>query len=207
MKILITAGPTYEPIDPVRFIGNRSSGRMGVALATAGIAAGHDVTAILGPVSVELPARAQRIDIETAREMFDAVLREFPRHDVLIMAAAVADYRPKAVQPEKMARSGSLTIELEATKDIVKAAAAMKRADQRVIGFSLEQAGNLERARQKMARKNLDLIVYNPTETMNSLTIESTLLYPDGRAENLPCRSKGEFADILLQRAGALFGG
>ena len=206
MRILITAGPTYEPIDPVRFIGNRSSGRMGLALTEAAIRAGHRVTAILGPVSIELPAGVQRIDIETSRQLFDAVLREFPRHDLLIMAAAVADYRPKSIQTEKMARSGSLTLELESTEDIAAAASAIKRADQRTVGFSLEQTGNLDRARQKMLRKKLDLIVYNPTATMNSLTIESTLLYPDGRAENLPCRSKGEFADILLQRAAALFG-
>src|SRR6187455_3149506 len=95
MRILITAGPTYEPIDPVRFIGNRSSGRMGAALGEAALAGGHDVTLILGPVTAAMPARAKRIDIFSSRELQAAVLRQFPNHDLLIMAAAVADFRPK----------------------------------------------------------------------------------------------------------------
>src|SRR5271154_3336034 len=99
MRILITAGPTREPIDPVRYIGNRSSGRMGAALSAAALAAGHTTTLIVGPVTVALPPAARRIDVETAQQMQDTVLREFPSHDLLIMAAAVADYRPKAVSP------------------------------------------------------------------------------------------------------------
>lgn len=205
LRFLITAGPTREPIDPVRYIGNRSSGQMGAALATAALAASHSVTLILGPVTAPMPASVRRIDVETSRQMHDAVLREFPGHDVLIMAAAVADYRPKAVHPNKLGRHGSLTIECEATEDIIAAAGQTKRPDQRTIAFSLEGRGNLERAREKMLRKKADLMVYNPIETMSSATIESVLLYPDGRAEPLPCRSKADFADILLQRAVTLF--
>ena len=111
MKILITAGPTHEPIDAVRYIGNRSSGQMGAALAAAAMEAGHLVTLILGPVSAAMPKVGQRIDVVTAAEMESAVLAEFPKHDVLIMAAAVADYRPKAIRSEKLARAGNLTIE------------------------------------------------------------------------------------------------
>src|SRR5688572_17709001 len=122
MKILITAGPTYEPIDPVRFIGNRSSGNMGAALADAATAARHDVTLILGPVTAAMPANVRRIDVFSSRDMLDAVTREFLTHDVLIMAAAVADFRPKSVHRQKVERGGTLTIELEATDDILAAA-------------------------------------------------------------------------------------
>ena len=205
MKILITAGPTYEPIDPVRFIGNRSSGQMGAALASAASAGGHPVTLLLGPVTAPMPPNVRRIDVFSSREMHDAVLREFPQHDLLIMAAAVADFRPKSVSEQKVERGGTLTIELESTEDILAAAGRMKRSDQRTIGFSLVKRGDIERSRDKLRRKRADLIVYNPLDTMSSATIESILLYSDGRSEELPTRPKADFAAILLDRAGALF--
>ena len=207
MRVLITAGPTYEPIDPVRFIGNRSSGQMGAALASAGKNAGHDVTLLLGPVTATMPTDVRRIDVFSSREMHAAVLREFPQHDLLIMAAAVADFRPKAVKEQKVERGGTMTIELESTEDILAAAGAIKRPDQRTIGFSLVTRGDLARSREKLRRKNADLIVYNPLDTMSSKTIESILLYPDGRSEELPTRAKAEFAAILIERAMALFTG
>lgn len=205
MRILITAGPTREPIDAVRYIGNRSSGRMGEALARAAQRANHQVTLILGPVSIAMPAEARRIDVETAAQMHAAVTSEFPGHELLIMAAAVADYRPIAARVDKMPRQGMIVIECEATEDIVAAVGKIKRADQRIIGFSLEQRGNVERAKEKLVRKNLDLIVYNPMETMRSADIEPTLLWPNGRAESLPRGTKSEFADILVARAIELF--
>lgn len=205
MRILLTAGPTREPIDPVRYIGNRSSGRMGAAIADAAVRGGHSLTMILGPVAVAMPAGGRRIDVETAAQMHEAVLRELSSHDLLIMAAAVADYRPVQVSDRKIGREGRLVIECEATEDIIAAAGKIKRPDQRTVGFSLESAGDIERARQKLLRKGLDLIVYNPTETMDSASIEATLLWPDGRSESVPCRSKAQFADILLQRAISLF--
>ena len=107
MRVLITAGPTREPIDAVRYIGNRSSGRMGAALADAALRRGHGVTLILGPVSVAIASAARRIDVETAAQMHDAVLREFPDHDLLIMAAAVADYRPITRRADKLPRQGT----------------------------------------------------------------------------------------------------
>ncbi len=197
MNILITAGPTREPIDPVRYIGNRSSGRMG--------AAGHRVTAILGPVNYHLPETALRIDVETTRQMHDAVLTEFPANDLLIMAAAVADYRPKTIHSQKLARNQSLTLELEPTEDIIAAAIRSKRLNQRTIGFSLEAPGNLTRAREKLDRKHLDLMVYNPIDTMNSLTVEATLLWPDGRSQSLPRLSKEDFAKSLIECAMGVF--
>ena len=199
MRFLITAGPTREPIDPVRFISNHSSGQMGQALIAAALDAGHEVTAILGPVALETPSGARRIDVQTTRQMYDAVMDQFPAHDVLIMAAAVADYRSKNVATEKLGRSGSLTLELEATEDIVAAAAATKTPTQQVIGFSLESEGNLDRARAKLQRKKLDIIVFNPLRTMNSAAIQATLIYADGRQTTLPESSKQAFAEYLIQ--------
>jgi len=205
MRILITAGPTREPIDPVRYIGNRSSGKMGAALAQAAVKAGHQVVVILGPVEVSYPAGVRRVDVETAGQMFDAVMREFPGHDLLVMAAAVADYRPISVSAVKLSREGALTLELEATEDIVAMAGGIKRADQRTVGFSLETTPDMQRVLSKLRQKKLDLIVYNPAKTIASDLIEPTLIYADGREGKLPSRPKGEFADILIQRAAELF--
>ena len=205
MKVLITAGPTYEPIDPVRFIGNRSSGQMGASLSNAATKAGHDVTLIVGPVTAPMPTNVRRIDIFSSRDLYEAVLREFPKNDLLIMAAAVADFRPKTTNTQKVERGGNLTIELESTEDIAAAAGKIKQPHQRTIGFSLVARGDLERSKKKLVKKNLDLIVYNPLDTMSSRTIESILLYPDGRSEELPMCEKSRFAEVLLDRAAALF--
>jgi len=206
MRILITAGPTREPIDPVRYIGNRSSGKIGAALAKASLAAGHETTIILGPVSIDFPPKARRIDVETAAQMLEAVLREFPNQELLIMAAAVSDYRPKSQSPGKLPRSTGQTLELEPTEDIVAAAGKIKRPNQRTVGFSLESTPDMDRVAGKMRQKNLDLIVYNSSATIAADSIQPTLLYPGGRLEKLPCGSKADFADMLLQRAVELFG-
>ncbi|HEX4796727.1 MAG TPA: phosphopantothenoylcysteine decarboxylase [Humisphaera sp.] len=205
MRVLITAGPTREPIDPVRYIGNRSSGKMGAALAAAAIAAGHEVTLIVGPVSAAIPTGIRRIDIETAAQMHAAVLREFPEHELLIMAAAVADFRPVRLESRKLSRGQAMSIECEPTEDIVAAAGATKRPDQRIVGFSLEARGDIDRAREKLVRKNLDMVVYNPIETMESQAIEPVLLWRDGRSETPPGQGKGEFAKLLLDRSILLF--
>ncbi|CAN5516233.1 hypothetical protein BH10PLA1_BH10PLA1_11620 [soil metagenome] len=206
MKILLTAGPTREPIDSVRYLGNRSSGQMGAAIASNAIDEGHDVTLICGPVTATMPAVGKRIDIETAQDLHDAVIVEFPKHDLLIMTAAVADYRPARVHSLKLPRHESMTLELVATPDILAEVGAMKRPDQRTVGFSLEMAGNIHRSREKLSRKKLDLIVYNPTETMNSALVEAVLLYPDGREERADEMSKSDFAKLLLARSMELFG-
>ena len=205
MRILITAGPTREPIDPVRFLSNHSSGQLGACLVSAAIEAGHTVTAITGPISVAIAAEARRLNVETTRQMFDAVLSEFPHHDLLIMSAAVADYRPKQVSPSKIGCGGTLTLELEATEDIVASAAKIRTACQRIVGFALEQGTGLDRARHKLVRKNLDMIVFNPLETMNSASIQATLLYPDAPQEALPPLTKQSFAHVLLDRCLILF--
>src|ERR1700722_10651180 len=119
MRVLITAGPTHEPIDLVRYLGNRSSGQMGKSLIESAQARGHGVTAILGPITIPMPKNIRRIDIQTSGQMHEVVLKEFPDHDLLIMAAAVADYRPRHILPGKIGRGGNLTIELESTEDIL----------------------------------------------------------------------------------------
>jgi len=205
MRILITAGPTREPIDPVRYIGNRSSGKMGAALASAALKAGHLATLIAGPVTVEMPANVRRFDVETAAEMLDATLRHWPTHDLLIMAAAVADYRPIRFHSEKLRRQGTLVIECQATEDIAAAASRNKRPNQRTVGFSLETGNDIDRARQKLIAKNLDLIVFNPPSTIDSATVEPVLIYPNAPDERLSSASKADFADILLDRAVRLF--
>jgi phosphopantothenoylcysteine decarboxylase / phosphopantothenate---cysteine ligase len=204
MRILITAGPTYEPIDPVRFIGNRSSGKLGAALADAAIKLGHSATIIAGPVSVPIGKSTRRIDIETSQQLLDALLREFPQHDLLIMAAAVSDFRPKTVSAEKLPRGGKLNLELEPVPDILAQISRQKRPDQKCIGFSLETAHDLDRAGRKLREKGADLLVHNPVQTLASDQIDATLLYPDGRIEKLGSRGKVDFADILIQRSVAL---
>ena len=206
MRILITAGPTREPIDPVRYIGNRSSGKMGAALAEAAVSAGHAVTVVLGPVSISMPP-VPIVHVETAAQMQEAVLREFPRHDLLIMAAAVADYRPITIALRKMDRAGRLVIECEPTPDIVALASRSKAPSQRIVGFSLEMEGDLDRAQQKLDRKKLDLMVYNPVVTMDSEQVQAVLLWPDGRRETLPAMDKRQFAEILIERSAKLFVG
>ena len=169
---------------------------------------GHQVTLIVGTVSVaisDLQPPDRHVDVETAREMREAVLRKFPAHDLLLMSAAVADFRPVRVDAGKLPRGGELTIVCEPTEDILTAVGDIKRADQRVVGFSLEEAGQIERARQKMVVKKCDLMVFNPLGTMNSENIEATLLCPDGRTEPLGRRSKWDMGQALLSRAEALF--
>jgi phosphopantothenoylcysteine decarboxylase/phosphopantothenate--cysteine ligase len=207
MRILITAGPTQEPIDSVRYIGNHSSGQMGRALVEAATGAGHEVTLILGPVGLPMPPNTRRIDVQTATQMEQAVLGEFPRHDLLIMAAAVCDYRPKTAITGKIERRETLRLELESTPDIVAAAGAIKTPDQRTVGFSLEAVGDLSRSARKLAAKRLDLIVYNSVQTVASPIIDATLLYPDGRTEKPGSRSKEQFAQLLILRSLALFNG
>lgn len=206
MRTLITAGPTREPIDAVRFIGNRSSGRMGAALTRAALEAGDEVTLIVGPVCTPMPGACRRIDIETAQQLHDAVHQQFPQHDLLIMAAAVADYRPRRIVPGKLPRTDALVIECEATPDILQSLIEFKRPGQRIVGFSLE-AGGIERAREKLQRKRLDLMVYNPVETMESESIQPVLLAADGRSESFAPESKEAFARVIVARAHGLFTG
>lgn len=204
-RTLITLGPTQEPIDAVRYIGNRSSGKMGAAIVAAACDARHQVTAICGPVDVAIDPRAAITKVTTAQQMFEAVVAAFGSHDLLIMAAAVADFRPTHTSDSKIGRGESLTLELEATPDIVAHVSKTKRDDQRTVAYSLEKENGLDRAAEKMRYKSVDLMVFNPLATMNAGEIAPTLLWPDGRREAFEAMDKTAFARVLIDRAVALF--
>jgi phosphopantothenoylcysteine decarboxylase / phosphopantothenate---cysteine ligase len=208
LRVLVTAGGTREPIDAVRFVGNRSSGRMGLALAEEAARRGADVTLVAANVALELPATA--VPVETTAELEAAVRERFPDADVLIMAAAPADFRPAAPADEKISREGSegLTVELEPTTDIVAAVAAERRADQTVIGFAAEHGdGGVERGRAKLARKGLDAVVVNDISRFDvgfdSTDNEVTIVLPEGEHE-VGRRPKAEVAAAILDEVERL---
>jgi len=210
-KILVTAGPTYEPIDPVRFIGNRSSGKMGFALANAAALRGAEVTLITGPVSLGTPKNVQRIDVETADQMHSAVMNLFPHHHILIMAAAVADYTPVEVAEHKIKKLGShahgISIELRTTPDILYSVAE-KKTDQIVVGFALETTNELEHAKQKLEKKKLDMIVLNSMNdegaTFGIDTNVVTIIEKNGTTTKLPKMQKFDVAVEILNRIKTL---
>jgi len=162
-KVLITAGPTYESIDAVRFVGNYSSGKMGYALVRRLIEQGAEVYLVSGPVQLQVPdGVCEFIPVQSARQMYDACYRLFPAMDIAILAAAVADYRPREVVDHKIkSTADSLTLELEKTIDIAMELGKLKKANQLLAGFALETENELEHAQEKMRRKNFDLIVLN----------------------------------------------
>jgi phosphopantothenoylcysteine decarboxylase/phosphopantothenate--cysteine ligase len=163
LRVLVTAGGTREPIDSVRFIGNRSSGRMGLALAEEAARRGADVTLLAANVTIPPPDGVETVNVETTGELEIAVRERFPDADVLVMAAAPADFRPAERADSKLSREeGPRSLELEPTDDIVAGVAAARRADQTVIGFAAEHGGGaVERGREKLARKDLDAVVVN----------------------------------------------
>jgi len=204
--VVITAGPTHEPIDAVRFIGNRSSGRMGAALAEAAADRGWRVTLLLGPNTVEPTNEA--VDILRFRSCADleALLKlHAPKADILIMVAAVADYRPKpnpAMSGGKFRRTDApLVLELEPTPDLLAGISNTRRPDQLFVGFALEpRAELLESAKRKLTKKKVDIVVGNPLETMESESVEAMVLFKDGRRVDASGpMTKREFAPWLLQ--------
>lgn len=163
-KILITAGPTYEPIDPVRFIGNRSSGKMGIEIAKKLLDKGAEVHLVMGPSTVEItPHKNLHVTrIETASEMYNACMEKFSDMSVGIFAAAVADYTPVHVASEKIKKAGdSLILELKKTKDILKEIGSIKKTTQITVGFALETTNEIEHAKEKLQKKNVDFLVLN----------------------------------------------
>jgi phosphopantothenoylcysteine decarboxylase/phosphopantothenate--cysteine ligase len=158
--VLITAGPTREKIDPVRYLTNRSSGRMGYALAEGAARRGARVLLVSGPSSLTPPGAAEVTRVESTEEMRDAVIHLLPQASIVIKTAAVADYRPKSAAGQKIKRKGPMTLELEATPDILKEL-SLKKTSQIVVGFAAETENVLENARQKLLSKNLDAIVVN----------------------------------------------
>lgn len=202
LRVLVTAGGTREPIDPVRFIGNRSSGRMGIALAAAAAARGAEVTLIAANVGLPSPAGVRRVDVETAAQLADAAGEEFPQTHVLLMAAAPADFRAAAPAEGKLQRSGALELSLEPTEDILAALAARRVEGQTVVGFAAEHGGEaVERARGKLRRKGADLIVLNdvsdPEIGFESERNAVTLISAEAENE-VPIASKDEVAEAIL---------
>ena len=160
-KILVTAGPTREALDPVRFLTNHSTGKMGYAIARVAAARGAEVTLVTGPTEIKKPGFVKVVPIESAREMYEAVTAASEEQDAIIKAAAVADYRPKNVSSEKVKKQdGNMSIELERTDDILKTLGERKNG-QFICGFSMETENMLENSRKKLEKKNVDMIVAN----------------------------------------------
>lgn len=202
--VMITAGPTHEPIDPVRFIGNSSSGKMGRALAAEALRRGARVTVISGPVAISYPAGADVVGVTTALEMRDEAVSRFPDADIAVMCAAVADYRPASCADHKIKRSGvdEMTLTLVRNPDIAATLGAMKRPGQRLVGFALETDHAEDNGRDKLASKNLDMIVVNSLEDAGAGfgvdTNRVTMLTADGRRLQGALKSKdGVAADIF----------
>ncbi len=204
--ILITSGPTRQYLDPVRYLSNASSGRMGAALAEVALEQGHAVTVISGPVAIQYPSAATVVEVDTTDDMLAAVLDHFPRHDGLIGAAAPCDYMPRRVRSEKIAKDGQpLMLELVETVDIVAAAAQRKRADQWVVGFALETEDQRFRAIVKMQRKCCDLMVSNGPSAINALDNEVEIIAADGSTIAVVSGSKHVVAQAILRAAQPLF--
>jgi phosphopantothenoylcysteine decarboxylase/phosphopantothenate--cysteine ligase len=211
LRVLVTAGGTREPIDPVRFISNRSSGRMGIALAAAAAKRGAEVTLIAANVSLPAPPGVRRIDVETTAELQRAAGTEFPSAHVLLMAAAPADFRPQATSEAKLTREGSLDLQMTPTEDILAALAATRTPAQTIVGFAAEHGGDaIGRARTKLTRKSADLIVLNDVSDPN-IGFEShenavTLITASDQTV-LPQAPKQEIAAQILDRIGAIRAG
>jgi phosphopantothenoylcysteine decarboxylase/phosphopantothenate--cysteine ligase len=208
LRVLVTAGGTREPIDSVRFVGNRSSGRMGLALAEEAARRGADVTLVTANVTIPSPAGVETVTVETTAELEAAVREHFPRAEVLVMAAAPADFRPVAIEGKLDREAGGLTLELESTDDIVAAVAAGRRPDQTVVGFAAEHGeGAVERGRAKLARKGLDAVVVNDISRtdigFDSSENEVTIVLPDGERE-VGRRPKADVAAAILDEVERL---
>lgn len=206
-RVLITAGPTYEPIDPVRFIGNHSSGLMGFCLAESAARKGAHVSLVTGPSNCIAHHRhIQRYDVKTAEEMYQQCMQLVDSQDIIIMSAAVADYTPAHVAPEKIKKDNAqLSVELVKTKDILASVGKIKRDNQLLIGFALETENEVENAKKKLHTKNADLIVLNSLRTkgagFRTATNQVTLFSKDGREFASELKSKQEIAEEILQTA------
>ena len=210
MRFLITAGPTREPLDPVRFLSNRSTGRMGYAIAEAVLAAGHECLLVSGPVNLPVPEGAEAVPVETAEEMYLAVERNIPGVEVAFFVAAVADYRPRVQVAQKLKKAGGegLVLELERTRDILGSARSVMKFTGVLVGFAAETENLRHNARGKMERKGCNLLAANDVSKagvgFGSSRNEILLLHADGKEEALPEASKGELGEILVARALAV---
>lgn len=212
MKLLITAGPTREALDPVRYLSNRSSGKMGYALAQAAQDAGHTVTLISGPVSLPPPEWIQLVKVESAQQMYDAVRDHIGSADIAIFSAAVADYRPAQVATQKIKKHDSeLVLHLERTPDILGSARTVFGFPGVLVGFAAETQNLVEHAQDKLQRKQCDMVVANdvsqPGIGFDSEENTVTLCFPDGSVQPLPRTSKLEIARYLVRIVESLASG
>lgn len=204
-KALVTAGPTYERIDPVRFIGNFSTGKMGIALAEALAAQGAEVTLVLGPTHLRAQhPRIHTVNVESAAAMYSAAIAAFPETTIAILAAAVADYRPSVTATEKIKKSGdTLEMQLTKTPDILKTMGSQKHENQTLVGFALETSNEQENALQKLRNKGADMIVLNSLRDAGAGfghdTNKVTLLRSDGTHIALPLQSKEATATAIVK--------
>lgn len=199
-RILITSGPTRQYLDPVRYLTNGSSGRMGAALAQAALDAGHEVTIVSGPVQIDYPAAAKRISVVSTEEMRDACCAAFPACDGAIGAAAPSDYQPQLVQTQKIAKTGQpLELQLVETPDVIATLGAMKRPDQWLVGFALETHDRHIRALVKLEKKSCDLMVLNGPEAMDSPSNEVEIIDRQGFVLKSLAGSKEQVAEGILQ--------
>ena len=201
-RILITAGPTYERLDPVRYIGNFSTGKMGLALAEACALRGAEVQLVAGPVQLAtFHPNIHRTNVESAQQMYEAATQLFPTCEAAILCAAVADFTPASCADEKIKRKGPTSLALEPTHDIAAALGQMKTASQRLVGFALETQNEMGNAREKLTRKNLDLIVLNTLRDEGAGfghdTNKVTILTPNGQ-QAFPLKSKAEVAHDII---------
>lgn len=197
-KILITSGPTREYLDPVRFLTNASSGRMGAALASAAIEFGCEVTVVTGPVKLSYPEQAHVIEVETTQQMLDACIKLFPLCDCVIGAAAPCDYKPVHYSPSKLSKTGeTLQLEFQPTEDILANLGALKTSDQIIIGFALETDNGLAHAQEKLRRKNCDAICLNGPSALNSLTNHISVVSENGIIKELSGSKKAAAAEII----------
>lgn len=205
-KVLITAGPTHEKIDPVRFIGNHSSGKMGYALAEECANRGAEVYLVSGPVQIKAKhPNIKTISVESAQEMYEATNKEFENTDICILCAAVADFRPETCADEKIKREkDDLVIRLKPTQDIAASLGAKKRENQVLVGFALETNNEVENAHGKLNRKNLDFIVLNSLKDANACfgydTNKITIIEKNGNSENFSLKSKVEVAKDIINK-------
>jgi phosphopantothenoylcysteine decarboxylase / phosphopantothenate---cysteine ligase len=211
-RVLVTAGPTREPLDPVRFLSNHSSGKMGAALAAAAWRRGAEVTLVAGPMQVAPPVGPRVVRVETTLEMGEAVAEALPHADALIMAAAPADFAPATPAERKLKKHQRPdAVALTATSDILLATRARRRAGAVIVGFALETDDALANGRSKLSAKGLDLVVVNDaTEAGAGFGVDTnrvTLVGADGGEEQLPLMAKDEVADVILNRVETLLSG
>jgi len=203
-RVVVTAGPTREHLDPVRYLTNESSGRMGFAIARVAAAAGDRVTLVAGPVELPTPSGVERIDVVSARDMLAAVRHAFREADALFMCAAVADWRPRRKLAGKWRKkddgSEVASLELVRNPDIL-ATVARNKGSRLVVGFALETAEGLRRAKAKMRRKGMDFVVLNDASALGASRASVTILGADGSVRELSGRAKEEIAEVLVDLA------